>query len=437
MLITFILASLCNFLCINADQIAEGKTKIIRRYAADQTKVIIESKDDITSGDGYKKHDIMRGKSALANQTTCNVFRLLKACEIPVAFDDQIDHNKFLAPQCTMIQLEVVVRRAAHGSCLKRYPHLRKGDVFSQLIVEFFLKTSGRQWQGSPIPKDDPFMIINNNKADLYLPDAPLHSQQPFLTLDSFPCDQQPELYNHMALIAKKTFLILEKAWQLQGGQLVDFKVEFGIDAHGNLLLADVIDNDSWRVLKNENYIDKQFYRDGGELDAVTKLYEQVQSLTARFSLPTQQLIIWRGSEKDVIEPLLEQWQSALSWLDVKIVTISMHKEPVKGYQELQKALQEIPNSVIVAFIGRSNGAGPTLAAQCTVPVITVPVNWQQFPEDVWSSLRAPSEVPVLTILEPNNALLAALQILAMNNPALYAQLRMNQEKRLINTSIN
>jgi phosphoribosylaminoimidazole carboxylase/phosphoribosylaminoimidazole-succinocarboxamide synthase len=415
-----------------ADRIAEGKTKIIRRYEADQTKVIIESKDDITAGDG-KKHDIMRGKSSLANQTTCNVFRLLKACEIPVAFDKQIDHNKFLAPQCSMIALEVVVRRAAHGSFLKRYPHLHKGDVFPQLIVEFFLKTSNRQWQGTPIAKDDPFMIINNNKADLYLPDAPLHLQQPFLTLDSFPCDNQPELYDHMARIAKKTFLVLEKAWQLQGGHLVDFKVEFGIDAYGNLLLADVIDNDSWRVLKNENYIDKQFYRDGGQLDAVTKLYEQVQELTARFLVPTQQLIIWRGSEKDVVEPLLEQWKSALSWLDVKIVTISMHKEPVKGYQELQRALQEIPYSVVVAFIGRSNGAGPTLAAQCTVPVITVPVNWQQFPEDVWSSLRAPSEVPVLTVLEPHNALLAALQILAMNNPALYAQLRMNQEKRLLN----
>ena len=51
-----------------------------------------------------------------------------------------------------------------------------------------------------------------------------------------------------MRRIARRTFLALEKAWQLEGGTLVDLKVEFGFDSKGHLLLADVIDNDSWRV---------------------------------------------------------------------------------------------------------------------------------------------------------------------------------------------
>jgi phosphoribosylaminoimidazole carboxylase / phosphoribosylaminoimidazole-succinocarboxamide synthase len=67
------------------------------------------------------------------------------------------------------------------------------------------------------------------------------------------------------------------------------------------------------------------------------------------------------------------------------------------------------------------------------VPVITVPATWREFPEDVWSSLRTPSETPVVTILDPKNAVLSALQILAMGNPRLYAELRFRQEKRLHN----
>ena len=38
----------------------------------------------------------------------------------------------------------------------------------------------------------------------------------------------------------------------------------------------------------------------------------------------------------------------------------------------------------------------------------------KEFPDDVWSSLRMPSAVPVLTVLEPANAALAALQMLAV-----------------------
>ena len=95
---------------------------------------------------------------------------------------------------------------------------------------------------------------------------------------------------------------------------------------------------------------------------------------------------------------------------------------------------QEIPDSVIIAYVGRSNGAGPTLSAISTIPVITVPARFNEFPDDVWSSLRAPSNVPVMTVLEPANAVLAAIQILSARNPRLYARLRGQIENRTVNT---
>src|ERR1035441_9938351 len=78
------------------------------------------------------KHDIIPDKGRLATATTCNVFRLLKACGLPVAFVEQDSAISFVAPKCDMLPYEVVVRREAHGSYLKRNPHLSKGQLFPQ-----------------------------------------------------------------------------------------------------------------------------------------------------------------------------------------------------------------------------------------------------------------------------------------------------------------
>ena len=227
-----------------------------------------------------------------------------------------------------------------------------------------------------------------------------------------------------MGLLAKHTFLALEKAWQDAGSTLVDFKLEFGFDTDGNLLIADVIDNDSWRVVHEGAYIDKQYYRDGGDLNEVTKKYSYVQDKTAQFSVPKQQVIIWRGSVRDDVEEVEKLIKSYGGSVKTTTITCSMHKDPVAGYQELTRAVQEIPDAVVLAFVGRSNGAGPTLSANTTVPVITIPVGWEKCPEDVWSSLRGPSLVPVMTVLDKKNAVLAALQILALRNPQLYMQMQ-------------
>ena len=416
--------------------VIEGKTKKIFRIVGEGDLVTVVSKDDITAGDGAK-HDIIPDKSRLANRTTCNVFRLLKACGLPVAFEQQDSPTSFVAPNCTMLPYEVVVRREAHGSYLKRSPHFSKGQLFPKLLVEFFLKTKDKNWKGKPLVADDPLMQYEDGDREIKLfnPAKPILGQEPFLTLDAkevFSRDAEWKIFPEMRNIARQAFLVLERAWALQGGRLVDFKVEFGFDGKGNLLLADVIDNDSWRVLENGAYIDKQVYRDGGTLDTVAAKYRQVADITDQFRLPRQQIILWRGSASDKTEA----FSDALGELKdlMNVVTCSIHKEPVAGAAILQKLIQEVPDSVVIAYIGRSNGAGPTLSAMSTVPVITVPASVKDFPEDMWSSLRAPSNVPVMTVLEPSNAVLAALQILSARNPKIYAKLRGEIEKRTVNT---
>ena len=416
--------------------VAEGKTKTIHRIAGSADLVALISKDDITAGDGAK-HDVIAGKGALANRTTCNVFRLLKACGLPVAFEEQDSATSFVGPQCAMLPYEVVTRREAHGSYLKRHPQFAKGQLFPRLIVEFYLKTKGKSWKGKPLVADDPLMIHNegNPQIPLFNPAKPLQGQEPFLVLSEaevFDHKDESKFFPEMRRIARQAFLALEKAWQLEGGTLVDLKVEFGLDAKGRLLLADVIDNDSWRVLEDGAYLDKQVYRDGGALDTVVEKYRRVADVTGHFRVPKQRIILWRGSESDKTDA----FSHALGDLGdlMSVVTCSVHKEPVAAAHTLHRMAQEVPDSVMIAYIGRSNGAGPTLSAMSTIPVITVPASAKEFPEDVWSSLRAPSKVPVMTVLEPANAVLAALQILSARNPRIYAQVRGEIEQRTVNT---
>lgn len=433
------------------DRLAEGKTKIVFADLADPLGVILEAKSDITAGDGAK-HDIIEGKEVLATETTCNVFELLHACGIPVAYNERVTAKSFSAARSTMLLLEIVVRREAHGSYCVRYPHIPKGTIFPKLVFEVFLKTSGKRWRDMTLPCDDPHAVYVPEKDAFALYDVKKSfvGQEPFgfvPTQDIFgTIGTAAEVLQQLHRLATKTFLVLEKQWQLFGRRLVDFKIE----CDDMLRVSDVVDNDSWRLLKDGRYEDKQVYREGGALSEVAANYRRVSELTQRFGLPTQRIILWRGSESDnaaQVSEALSKYSGglagvipgeggALPLVRLHVVTCSMHKLAEQGLRILRMLEQECPDSVILALIGRSNGAGPTLSAHTTLPLINIPATAKDFPESAWSSLDMPSEVPCMTVLRPGEAALAALNILAARNPALYAALRGRLEQRFINSLV-
>ncbi len=414
------------------EQIYRGKTKAV--FATDDPKVVIlENFDALTKFDNPELTKQMEGKAKYATRTTCNVFRLLKSAGIPVAFIEQLSETEFSTPKCRMIPLEVIDRRYGVGSYLERYPNLKMPAGcnpvrFHALVFEIFLKTTGKiikTFDGVEIgttPVEDPLIEISDSGYELRQPKVPSWSKDSLITaldLEAILPGDVEELLNKIAEITRKTFLVLEGAWAQLGFRLIDFKIEFGIDEDGNLLVADVIDNDSWRLRTSAwEEVSKETFRQNANLEEVGSKYALVAGLSDLLHLPKQAIVSWRGSENDPVLALGFAENPAIAFEDI---VISGHKSPELCLEQLEETLSSYPEGgVIIAAVGLSNGLGPILAARTSWPVIAVPLTAKENPNDVWSSLNLPSQVPLVTVLNQKNAILAALNMLAQKNPYAY-----------------
>ncbi len=243
------------------EKLAEGKTKIIYAHPERDDLVYILHKDGLTAGDGARRSELP-GKGELACLTTSNVFYLLEQNGIPTHYIGMLRGNVNLVTRCAMVPLEVVMRRIATGSFLKRHPEVAEGTRFEPVLVEFFYKDDAAH---DPLVTDEQIQEMGlANAAEI----------------------------EEMRQVGRRVFAILEKAWAKQDVTLVDLKIEFGRAADdGRLLVADVIDNDSWRIWPGgdkNRMLDKQVYRNLPEvtdegLREVLANYARVAEMTNAF----------------------------------------------------------------------------------------------------------------------------------------------------------
>ncbi|MFA4941228.1 MAG: phosphoribosylaminoimidazolesuccinocarboxamide synthase [Patescibacteria group bacterium] len=427
-------------------EIAAGKTKIIFGVADQPSLVIVANKNDITAFDDPTFTKKFATKGGYSTVTTCQVFELLRKAGVPVAFKEQASETEFVAERCEMIPLEVVARRYAVGSYLKRHPELerKKGEQpyrFHRLVVELFLKTTGGRLKigektiieglshvvdGVEKTLDDP--LITNPEGELWHlfdPKKPAWDSGANLdkTVPMAKIVADANMIEEIINITRKTFLVLEGTWQTLGYRLIDFKIEFGITVTGEVVIADVIDNDSWRLRDaGWNELSKQAFRDGEELSEVEKKYGLVASLTEKFRVPQQAIVLWRGSDKDNFPETPIALKNSGN-IEVVKVTLSGHKSPQTSLSKLEEILGEYPDGgVILVKVGGSNGLGPILAARTSWTVVAIPAALKNFPDDIWSNTRMPSSVPLLVACSDGNAFMAALNILGQKNPIAYAE---------------
>ncbi|MDW8148002.1 MAG: phosphoribosylaminoimidazolesuccinocarboxamide synthase [Roseiflexaceae bacterium] len=239
------------------EKLAEGKTKIVYAHPNDPTLAIIIHKDGISAGDGARRH-IIPGKGALSGRTTANVFTMLNHAGVATHFVAAPEPTVMIVRRCAMIPLEVVNRQIATGSYIRRHPDVAEGTRFDPPLLEFFLKDDARH-----DPQITPEEIIAQRIASA-------------------------DEVEQMASESRRVFLLIEEAWAAQDVVLCDLKIEFGRDASGALVVADVIDNNSWRIWPGgvkERMLDKQVYRNmpvvtEEGLEHVRRLYEEVARRT-------------------------------------------------------------------------------------------------------------------------------------------------------------
>jgi 5-(carboxyamino)imidazole ribonucleotide mutase len=124
-------------------------------------------------------------------------------------------------------------------------------------------------------------------------------------------------------------------------------------------------------------------------------------------------LVIIAGSEKDKdhVEQIANPFRESFP---VSIHYCSAHKSP----RELLEILGRFENEDQVVFVtvaGRSNALSGMVAANTPHIVIACPVfaSVADYQVDIHSTLRMPSNVPVLTVLAPGNCVLAVKRIFA------------------------
>lgn len=226
----------------------EGKAKKI--YQTDYAhEIMVYYKDDATAFNGIKKAQII-SKGELNNAISSIIFTYLTSKGIPNHFIKKISDREQLCKKVSIIPLEVIVRNTVAGSLSKRL-QIPEGQTIEHPVYEICYKNDDL---GDP--------LINDHHAVM-------------LKLAT---------YEELALIYQMTKHINEimiDFFKQIGIQLVDFKIEFGKDHEGNIILADEISPDTcrlWDCHTHERLDKDRFRRDLGNIkEAYQEIYDRIK----------------------------------------------------------------------------------------------------------------------------------------------------------------
>ena len=227
--------------------IHEGKAKQLF-LTADPQILRVRYKDDATAFNG-QKFDRLLGKGVLNNLISAHIFEDLANFGVPSHFIDRVSDVEQLVRRVDIIPLEVVVRNVVAGSLAKRIGW-EEGRSLNQPIVEFYYKNDDL---GDP--------LLNENHIDL-------------LSLAS------AKEINELREQALKINELLIRKFSTIDLKLVDFKLEFGRQPNGILILADEISPDTcrlWDKKTNESMDKDRFRRNlGGLLEAYQEVWNRL-----------------------------------------------------------------------------------------------------------------------------------------------------------------
>ena len=226
----------------------EGKAK--KLFITEDPQILrVEYKDDATAFNG-EKFDRLRDKGRLNNAITVFFFEHLETKDIPSHFVRKISETEQLVRRVKIIPLEVVVRNVAAGSLSKRIGW-EEGKELPHPIVEFYYKDDDL---GDPLLAEEHIRLLE------------------------LASEAQIEELKKRGLAVNEA---LKSLMLSKGIRLIDFKLEFGLDQKGEILLADEISPDTCRFwdIESGKILDKDRFR--RDLGGVTEAYLEIhQRLT-------------------------------------------------------------------------------------------------------------------------------------------------------------
>lgn len=223
----------------------EGKAKKLYTLKNHKNLLLQEFKDDATAFNALKKGTIAN-KGVINNNLTAYIFKHLGKHGIKNHFVKKVSDNEMIVKKLKIIPIEVITRNIAAGSLLKK-TNLKEGQVLKEPIVEFYYKDDAL---GDPLINDSHALVMK------------LANQKELDTLRR---------------MARKINKLLQPFFLKRGLKLVDFKLEFGKDSKGKILLGDEITPDTCRLWdkKTNQKLDKDVFR--FDLGDVNKTYADVK----------------------------------------------------------------------------------------------------------------------------------------------------------------
>jgi phosphoribosylaminoimidazole-succinocarboxamide synthase len=230
----------------------EGKAK--KLYATDDPALcVMEYKDELTAFNALKKAT-MAGKGRLNNLISSKIFERLNASGFPTHFIRRLDELNQLVKRVTIVPLEVVVRNLTTGSICKRLG-VQEGMRLPRPLVEFYLKNDAL---GDPLVLEDHALLFG------------------------WATEEELDRMKKLALDVNKA---LSELFEKLNIFLVDFKLEFGKDRDGNLVIADEVSPDTCRLWDRTSgdRLDKDRFRKdmGNVLEAYEEIWRRLEEMKA------------------------------------------------------------------------------------------------------------------------------------------------------------
>ncbi|WP_137166845.1 phosphoribosylaminoimidazolesuccinocarboxamide synthase [Salinimonas lutimaris] len=225
------------------EELYRGKAKTV--YLTDDSeRLILEFRNDTSAFDGEKIEQLER-KGEVNNKFNHFIMTKLEEAGIATQVEALLSDNDSLVKKLDMIPVECVVRNVSAGSLVRRLG-VEEGQLLEPPVFEFFLKNDALH---DPMVND--YHIVSFGWAS-------------------------EEQIAKMKSLTFAVNAVLKKLFDDAGMMLVDYKLEFGVDQAGNIVLGDEFTPDGCRLWDKETRkkMDKDRFRQG--LGSVVETYIEV-----------------------------------------------------------------------------------------------------------------------------------------------------------------